>query len=317
MKLRRFTLTVAAGFLGVFALAEPLPVEKAAFLRTTDLADKSRGLQTASVEYRPASGGGPGIWLVGVAHLGTGEYFQAIQQRLDRQTVVLYEGVGLHDVKKGPGATSDAGIQTTLAKALGLKFQLDAIDYRRPSFVNSDLQVPELEKEVKARAPADAATQDQTFHQLIDALQGNGAMAGALSQVVGLLGSSPEMREMTKAMLIEVLGQAGELLAATRTASPELNDLLDVILTQRNEIVIRDLGAQLRRLRAGDSIAIFYGAAHMDELARHLRDELHYVPAKTEWDTAFTANSGAAGIDSAQIRMMLEMIRSQLPTAPK
>ncbi len=317
MKLRHFLLTVAACFVGFSTQAEPPPGDKAAFLRTADLPGKARGLQTATVEYRPARAQGPSVWLVGVAHLGTAEYFAALQQRLDQCTVVLYEGIGVHDVKKGPGAVGDAGIQTTLANALGLKFQLAAIDYRRPSFVNSDLHVPELEKEVKERAPADAATQDQTFDQLLGALQGTGAMGGAMTQVIGLLGSSPQMREMTKSMLIEVLGQAGELLALTKSASPQLKDLLDVILTQRNEVVMRDLRTQLNKARPADSIAIFYGAAHMDELAQHLRDDLHYAPAGTTWDTAFSASSADTGINPAQIQMMLEMMRSQLQPAAK
>jgi len=316
MDLRRIALTLASVICGPFAWAEAPASIRSAFLQTVDLPEGVRGLQTATVEYRPTTGTGPTVVLVGVAHLGTAEYFQALQQRLDRQTVVLYEGIGVHEVKKGPGAIGDAGIQTTLAKALGLKFQLAAIDYRRPSFVNSDLHVPELEKEVKQRAPADPAAQDQTFDQLIGALQGTGAMGGALTQMIGLLGASPQMREMTKAMLIEVLGQAGELLALSKSASPQLKDLLDVILTQRNEVVMRDLRAQLQKARPGDIIAIFYGAAHMDELARHLRDDLHYEPANTAWDTAFSANSAAAGINPAQIQMMLELMRAQLPPAP-
>ncbi|HYR59097.1 MAG TPA: hypothetical protein VEO95_10720 [Chthoniobacteraceae bacterium] len=293
--------------------AEPPTAKTAAFLRTTDLPESARGLQTGSTEYRPASGSGASVWLIGVAHLGTAEYFKAIQQRLDRQTVVLYEGIGIHDVQQGPGALKgDSGIQGTLADALGLKFQLDAIDYRRASFINSDLRAPELEHEVKQRGADSGSASDETFNQLVDALQGTGMMGGALTQMIGFLGSSPQMREMTKLMLIEVLGQAGELIDAARNLSPDVKDLFDVILTQRNAVVIRDLRAQLARLKPGQSVAVFYGAAHMDEIAQRLRDELHYAPVKTEWDTAFSASSAQSGIDAAQVRMMLDLLRTQL-----
>ena len=294
--------------------AEPPPANAAAFLRTADVSAGARGLQTASTEYRPASGAGPSVWLIGVAHLGTAEYFQSIQQRLDRQTVVLYEGIGLHDVKQAPGSMKkDAGIQTTLANALGLKFQLDAIDYRRASFINSDLHVPELQQEVKKRGVETAGSSgDETFNQLVDALQGTGPMGGALTQMIGLLGSSPQMREMTKTMLIEVLGQAGELMAMAKNLSPDMKDLFDVILTQRNAVVMTDLRAQLAKHKPDESIAIFYGAAHMDEIAQRLRDELHYTPVKTEWDTAFSADASQSGINPAQVRVMIDLMRSQL-----
>jgi hypothetical protein len=315
MNLRRPLCFLAALLLAPFTHAEAPVGPKAAFLQTVDVAPGSRGLQTASVEYRPVAGNGPSVWLIGVAHLGTAEYFQKIQARLDRQTVVLYEGIGLHNVTQAPGTMKDdPGIQTTLAKALGLKFQLDAIDYRRASFINSDLHVPEIEKEVKQRGVDTGSTGgDATFNQLVEALQGTGAMGGMLNQVIGLLGASPQMQEMTKAMLIEVLGQAGELMAMAKNLSPDMRDLFDVILTQRNEVVVNDLRGQLAKLRPGQSVAIFYGAAHMDEIAAKLRDELHYVPVQTEWDTAFTADSGQSGINPAQIQMLLQMMRSQLP----
>ena len=153
------------------------------FLRTADAPEQSRALQTASIEYRPTTGAGPSIWLVGVAHLGTREYFQALQQRLDRATVVLYEGVGISDVKKGPGAATDGnGVQAALANALGLSFQLDVIDYRRPNFLNSDLHVPELQDEVRKHSSDGApAPSEDTLNQLMDALQGTGVTGGALN----------------------------------------------------------------------------------------------------------------------------------------
>ena len=308
----RFLLATA--FLAGASLLQAEPPSKAlSFLRATDLPDGTRALQTASTEYRPSSGNGPVIWLVGVTHLGSADYFKSIQQRLDRQSVVLYEGIGIKDVKKGPGAVKDAGgIQSTLARALGLEFQLDAIDYRRPSFINSDLHVPELAREVRKRGADSGAASDETFDQLVGALEGTGPIGGELTEIAGFLGASPQIREVAKGLLVEVLGQAGDLMDVAKNLSPEVRDLFDVILTQRNAVVIQDLRTQLGKLGPGQTVAIFYGAAHMDEIAQRLRDELHYVPANTEWDTAFAATSAESGINPAQVRMMLEMLRTQL-----
>ena len=78
------------------------PARELTFIRATENADKKTSAQTLCAEFRPADGKGASVWLIGVAHFGTAEYYQAIQQRLDRQTVVLYEGIGIEDVKAGP-----------------------------------------------------------------------------------------------------------------------------------------------------------------------------------------------------------------------
>lgn len=317
--MKTFRLLFAVVALGVAPFAEAQTKPAAiSFLRTVDAAGKTRALQTASVEYQRAKGAGPGVWLIGVAHLGSAEYFQAIQQRLDRQTVVLYEGVGVTDLKRGPGAaTESAGLQAKLASALGLKFQLDVIDYRSPHFINSDLRVPELEEQVRKHAPEESGpAKDQLFGQLMDALQGTGMAGGAMNQMVGMLGASTQMQEMTKMMLVEVLSQAGEFLELAKSVSPEMKDLFDVLLTERNAIVIADLRAQLARLKPGESIAIFYGAAHMDELAAHLKTDLGYLPVDTRWDTAFAADPAQSGINPAQVQLMLGLLRAQLKAPP-
>jgi hypothetical protein len=298
------------------ACAEPLAAPKpAAFVRSIEHADKSTACETLCAEYLPTKGPGPAVWLIGVAHLGSAEYYRAIQERLDRSNVVLYEGVGLDEaVKQGPIAgTRDAGVQAGLARALGLVFQLDAIDYRRPHFVNSDVRPAELAGKVEERAKADQkAKSEDLVGPLMEALQGTGAIGTMMNNVIAVLGKSPEMQEMTKAVLVEALGNSGELLDLARTASPELRDLFDTLLTDRNAIVLADLRAQLAKRPPAETIAIFYGAAHMDEIAARLRTDLGYVPAKQEWLPAFTADPAKGGTNALQLRFMIEMAKMQL-----
>jgi hypothetical protein len=298
------------------AFAEPVPPQKSAgFVRSLERADKSTACETLCAEYLPASGTGPAVWLIGVAHLGSPGYYREIQQRLDGHNVVLYEGVGLGEaVKQGPIAgTRDAGVQAGLARALGLVFQLDAIDYRRPHFLNSDVRPAELAAQAEKRTAAHPERKSEDLiGPLMDALQGTGAIGTMMNNVIGVLGKSPEMQEMTKAVLVEALGNAGELLDLARTASPELRDLFEVLLTERNAIVLADLRAQLAKRRPGETIAIFYGAAHMDEIAASLRTDLGYVPAKQEWLPAFTADPAKGGTNPLQLRFMIEMAKMQL-----
>jgi len=337
--LRLFRLLTPLLALAPALLAEaPKTAPQFTFIRGQETPAKLSSLQTLSAEYKPASGNGPSIWLIGVAHLGTSEYYTAIQKRLDAQSRVLYEGVGADKLQQGAQLESTGGIQGQLAKSLGLVFQLDAIDYKRPHFVNSDLTVEGLqdaitdrvEKRPAAKPNADeksatngsepsanganlpAKVDNDTFNQLMDAIHGEGQMAESLGSMIGLMGSTPEMRETTKLMLIEALGQAGELIDMAKAASPDIKDLFEVLITERNEEVIRQLQANLPKLKNGQSIAVFYGAAHMDEIAKRLTTQLNYQPAAQEWDTAFSADGAKSIMPAAQIKMMMQMVRMQL-----
>lgn len=313
-------------------LAEaPKTATALSFIRTEQLPDSKSALQTLSAEYKPAGGAGPSVWLIGVAHMGSRDYYTALQKRLDAQSSVLFEGVGGEKMTTGAKASA-GGIQGQLATALGLVFQLDAIDYKRAHFSNSDLTPEALNQAIERRADAPAApsrkepakpgepapkavpekVSKETFDQLMDALHGEGELAESLGGMISLMGSTPQMRETTKLMLIEALGQAGELIDMAKTASPEMKDLFEVIITERNAEVIRQLDARLKTLRPGQTVAVFYGAAHMDEIASRLTTDLHFTPAAQHWDTAFSADGTQSIMPPAQIKMMLQMVRTQL-----
>jgi hypothetical protein len=331
-------------FLPFLALVPALIAEEAksptalAFIRTQAMPEQISGLQTLSQQYVPANGVGPIIWLIGVAHLGTKEYYGDLQKRLDSQTSVLFEGVGGDELTKGAKLDTDSGLQSQLARALGLVFQLDAIDYQRPNFHNSDLTPDRLNQAIARRAvpkpgekgatlpepadPAPTSTQreagttpkvdNQTYKMLMDALHGEGEMAETMGNMTALIGSTPEMRETTKLMLLEALGQAGELLDLAKSMSPELKDLFEVLITERNAEVLTQLESQVQKLGAAQSVAVFYGAAHMDELAKRLTENLNYKPATQLWDTAFTANGAKSFMQPAQIKMIMQMMRTQM-----
>ena len=300
-------------FLGL-ATASGEPASES-FVRSIDLPEKLSAIQTRTVEYLPSTGAGPGIVLVGAAHLGTPEYYAALQKRLDGCAVVLFEGVGLGDaLKQRPEVLHrEAGMQKQLAEALGLVFQLEAIDYRRPHFVNSDLAAEDVKGEIQERtAKAPGNKSEETLASLMEALEGTGQGAEMLKSLVALLGGNDQSRETTRLLFIEILGRAGEFLTLAKGASPEMRDLFEVILTERNEIVMRDLRAQLAKSKAGENVAIFYGAAHLPEIAERIGRELHYTAGAERWETAFTANPAKAGIQPVQIRLILDMVAQQL-----
>jgi hypothetical protein len=350
-----FMLRFLRSFLPLLVLAPALlaenpspqqPSGQLAFLRSEDQ-EKLASLQTLSAEFKPADGRGPSIWLIGVAHIGTPEYYAALQKRLDAQSTVLFEGVDAKKMTQKPKGDDDNGLQGKLATALGLVFQLDGINYQRPNFVSCDLTMAGLEKAIAERnsapapaaaesgpdgkpAPADPSTPPEKrrgpklpakvdnamFDTLMQAIRGEGDIGRKLDGMVGLMGSTPEMRETVKLTFIETFAQAGDLINAAKAASPEIRDLFEVLLTERNENVIRQLQARLPQLGPGDTIAVFYGAAHMDQIMDRLTAKLHYTPGIQVWDTAFTADTAKSIMPAAQIKAMVQMMRTQLQNAP-
>src|SRR5262249_38798372 len=117
-------------------------------------------LQIAARQFLSADSGKPAIWLTGVSHIGESNYYAALQAHLDAQTLVLFEGVGAADRDAEPSESenaipagdsqaiaqaahteSRASLQSAMAASLGLVFQLEAINYQRPTFRNSDLSI--------------------------------------------------------------------------------------------------------------------------------------------------------------------------------
>ncbi|MHC4612288.1 MAG: hypothetical protein ACYTAU_01750 [Planctomycetota bacterium] len=86
----------------------------------------------------------------------------------------------------------------------------------------------------------------------------------------------------------------------------------DVIIGERNQVVVDDVKAILAGEPEVESIAIFYGAAHMPDLARRLDEQLGYRPADAEWFTAFEVNLAASALSPQQLRSLRRMIRMQL-----
>jgi hypothetical protein len=140
------------------AAAEPPALPPSTYLRIASPATNQFELQIALRKLVPATGRGPVIWLAAVSHIGESNYFQALQRHLDAQDLVLFEGIGQHGARNKPSARklaqSDVGsLQSTLAQALGLTFQLDAIDYSPDHFRNSDLSLAELQALLAREAP--------------------------------------------------------------------------------------------------------------------------------------------------------------------
>lgn len=277
-------------------------------------------LQIALRKFTPAKGRGPAVWLTGVSHIGESNYYTALQQHLDSQALVLFEGVGGRDKSIRFDPEEQSSIQHTLATSLGLVFQLAAIDYDRPGFKNSDLSIAELQRMMAGETGADrpdgasgsAAAGSPEFQQLLGIMDGSSFLGVLVHMGIKLISSSPKLQAMSKLAMIEMLGHFQADLSEMEGVPPDLQRLMTVIIRGRNDVVIRDLKQCVGKVPPGHSISVFYGAGHMPDLEKRLTGELGYRRRDEAWLTAMSLNTRASALSKSELDMVQSLIRWQL-----
>jgi hypothetical protein len=287
------------------------------YLRTSTNSEGSLVLEVAARAFRPEGCQETMIWLVAVTHLGSSNYFAGVQRFLDEQGLVLFEGVGATNGEFQVRSGKDHSLQRSLAAALGLRFQLEAIDYRGARFRNSDLTLAQIESLLaEHQAPTGTgdtkATGESQFHQLLDLLEGSG-LAGTMARWgLGLIGSSQRLQALSKLALIELLGGLPADLTRLRALPGDVQRLVQVLIAERNRRVIRDLQSALREKPPPRSVAVLYGAGHMPDLERRLRVAEPCRAEGERWLPAFAVNPQAEGLSELERRWTRELVRRQL-----
>lgn len=315
------------------------------FMRVTNGASGAVELQVAVRKLVPTNGSGPVIWLTGVSHIGETNYYAQLQKHLDAQALVLFEGVQATRKDSGTNAVApdkaavnspspakpDAAVaepaakpgersslQQDLAGSLGLVFQLEAIDYTRGNFRNSDLSVQELrelmDKDDEPAAPDSPKEKrkNEAFDQLLKAMDGKSVFGTLLKAGFKLVGSNPKLQAMTKLALIEALGGIRGDISRMKSLPEDMQRLMEVLIHTRNDAVLRDLRVELKRAAPPASISVFYGAGHMDDLERRVRREFGYRAESDLWLPAFTVDYAKAGLSVVEATLLRTMVQRQM-----
>lgn len=204
--------------------------------------------------------------------------------------------------KPGParGMEEDDGIQARLARALGLVFQKDGMDWDRPHWRNSDLSIDQ----VMDRLDEQGASGGPIFSML----DGTSMMARLGGFMLRMVERSPTTQAMIKLMLIEMLGGSEDLMAVMGTQA----DLMRVLIDERNKVVIEDLRRIMAQEPEVQTVGIIYGAGHLPDLEMRLERDLGFEPVRDEWHGAITVDLNEAGIAPSQARQMRQMIRRSI-----
>lgn len=263
--------------------------------------DNRDALQTEIRRFDPVKGNGPSIYLVAAIHIGEKSYYEQLQRFLDKQDVVLYERVrrsrAAAKVKTGQAAGSRAagvakrsvGVQKKLANALNLQFQLDGIHYDRPQFRNSDMDWDAMTALAKKAGAGTEKKLAELSASLSDGL--NVGLSGQLLNfVLTQAASRPALSNILRGAVITALSDPN---IRKKSVTPDSVKLESIIIIERNKIVLADLKALLKtskRLpKPIHSIALFYGAGHMENIEQHLVSDLGYRATNTQWLTAIRA----------------------------
>ena len=306
----------------VSACGDPAP-----YLRAVDDESGGRVLQIASRTLVSPQKNGPSVTLLGVSHLGEASYYGKIQKRLDSADLVLFEGVGFGD----KGQKKDAGnsnavseMQLSLARSMGLVFQLEAIRYDRAHFRNSDISSEALMTRLKGgplKTGRDGKTEseEKSKHgaerskELMEALSGNSFVLNFLGKALSFLGKDPKFRALMKLAIVETLGAIeGDVTRLAKSSGPDMEKFMKVLLEDRNTIVFRDLRKVLKGKNPPKSIVVFYGAAHMPDLETRLVEKLGFQPKGDDWLVAFGVNPTKAGLSGFEVGLVRKMIRMQI-----
>jgi hypothetical protein len=224
--------------------------------------------------------------LVGAVHIGDRSYYQELNRLFAGYETVLYELVAPPNVVPQPGQRTTHPIsllQRSMETVLNLDFQLDCIDYSKPNFVHADLSPEEFRKSMADRS--------ESITRLLLRLWGQGMAQqssdpGRASDVAVLwaLFSKDRATELKRAMAV----QFEDLEKATLALEgPKGSTIIDA----RNDRALSVLDTQLK---AGKQrVAIFYGAAHLPDFDRKLRD-LRYIATTTRWLVAWEMGTADA-----------------------
>jgi hypothetical protein len=278
---------------GAIAEREDGPTDEVEFLRLSrDAKGRPASLDTSIVHYREteASARAAGrrtpveVDLVGAVHLGGKGYYDTLDRLFEEYDAVLYELVAPDNARipkpgrKASGAIGNA--QHGMTKMLGLEFQLDQIDYSAENFVHADMSPKEFDAAMQKRGESWWTMFTRLMTEGVERAE-RGKPTGpelGIGDLWGLFfGKDREVR--LRRIMAEQFTDMEVLTAAF--GGEEGSSLI----TDRNGAALEVLSEQIADGKK--RMAIFYGAAHMEDFDRRLREDFGMQPEEVEWVEAW------------------------------
>ena len=300
----------------------PLKIEPV--MKTVQTDEGTYELRLASRTLAPLSGQGPKVRLVAAIHIADREYYRQVQRILDGDTITLFEGVSnkKDDFKKQGPVRRPEALYTKMADALGLISQYEGIDYRREHFHNADLTQGEMLARLrgetlttpKPEGPDQVlgapAKQAEAKYQALTEVMNGGGLTGVMANVgLAFIKHNPRLRAT---MLLGIIGTdptASEQAMAKQLGGESGRRIARLIVEERNQEAVSGLRRFIGQRKTGETIAVFYGAAHLEGIEDALIRRFGYVPESTEWLVAVKVDPEEAGLTPEQVQQALKKTR--------
>jgi hypothetical protein len=225
--------------------------------------------------------------LVSAIHVGDAAYYRDLNQRFRAYDVLLYEMIVSGDTgetgspDRSGGGAGGLGLitlmQNGLKDMLGLSYQLDVIAYDAANFVHADMTSDMLRQSMEERDESLYVYFWRAFFAAMDDYARDPLGLRDLRVVSGALTSG-----RGNALKIAL---AHDLVSTSFSPDVFGGESGSALIEARNEHAIEVLKEQIG---AGNrQLGIFYGAAHMPDFERRLRDELGLEKTAVEWVDAW------------------------------
>lgn len=241
------------------------------------------------------------VFLESVIHVADTSYYRGFQQRFEHYDTVLYELVAEQPRPPSSDDELPSGFQLfrqISTGAMGLSYQLEAIDYSPQNMVHADLSPSEI-----AELMADRGETKTTL--LVDLLahaiktvgaendSEHAAPAAEMDASESKPGSGFDLSLLTDPDGIMKIRRilAQNLVNSQLLESAFPPSIHRLLIGDRNDRVMTALNDE--RTKGKRRIAIFYGAGHMPDFERRLVNEYGMELVDVNWRSAWDLRDGA------------------------
>jgi hypothetical protein len=267
--------------------AQPKPATaKGQFIRLRkDAAGKPLALEAAIVRCA-AEKPGLTVDLISAVHIGERAYFEQLNREFARYEVVLYELVAPTGTRIPKGGGKGGGswisvLQKGMKDMLALEYQLEVIDYTAKNLVHADMSPDEFRKAMKDRGESFVTIFIRMMGYAL-ARQSQGADQPDELQILLALFDKNRSVALRQVLAGQMEEMEGSLMAIE---GPEGSALISGRNQKAMEVFEREVAAGKKR------IAIFYGAGHMPDFQKRLKQDHGLAPTETRWLTAWDLKS--------------------------
>ena len=259
--------------------APPATQPQDQYLRFVEDNEGGGRLETAVATFTNADGAT--VHLVAAVHVADKKYYADLNKAFATYDALLYEmvkprGMGVPP----PGGRSDSMIsmfQRVLKDVLDLDFQLDAIDYSAKNFVHADLDAETFARLQEERGESMLSMMLRVMLKEMSKPQQQQAEEPSLAELLVMLASPDRSRHLKL-----ILGRQFKDIEA-KVADIE-GPTGSVLVSERDKAAINVLKNTLASGKK--NIGIFYGAAHMPDLAQRV-EALGFRQTDKRWLAAW------------------------------